>query len=224
MKTRVDICNEALHRIGHYQPIDALDKLDPKSTAEEYCAAFFETARRETLRLIPWNFAAKRRALSLMATYLPHEKPKPRKPDEAIKGYPDDTWYFGRDWRFAYQYPADCLYMRRILPPRPVRDMDDPRFTVGHYEGETVILTDVTDAGAVYTMDLDDTGRFSPEAASLLAWRLAMRLVRPLGRSNDLLSSVMELYSNDLAEAQAVNGNEDNSEQERMPDWLEARL
>lgn len=90
MASVVDVCNDALDKLGH-NPITSLDDGD---TTANLCARKWPIVRDRALRSYPWNFAVKRTTTS-----------------------PETT---SPSWGYTYQHPlpADCLRVLEILDMR----------------------------------------------------------------------------------------------------------
>lgn len=87
--------------------------IDAELTLEALWPKFnFADERDFVLRDFPWPFARKYVALTL--------------------AYGDGTTPVNDDWMFAYRYPADCIFVRRITIPNAIRgtflDHRDPRW------------------------------------------------------------------------------------------------
>jgi hypothetical protein len=78
--SKVEICNLALLSIGQ----ETIQSLTESSQEAVYCAAFYDSARKQLLRGHPWNFATKIVELAALT-----EDP------------PDFTYYYG--------IPSDCI-------------------------------------------------------------------------------------------------------------------
>src|SRR5690606_25121463 len=99
------IVNRALARIGSSKQIA---NVETENSREAISARLvFDDERDYVLRDFPWPFATAYRTLALVS--------------EAPNG----------DWGYAYRYPSDCLYVRRIVGALGRRDPDPPPFRVG---------------------------------------------------------------------------------------------
>jgi hypothetical protein len=85
--SEVEICNMALAQLGVSATIGALTERSKEAKA---CNLFYVTARDKTLRDFPWPFARRVEDLALVS---------------------DDL----DEWSYAYRYPADAVFARRIL-------------------------------------------------------------------------------------------------------------
>lgn len=114
-------------------------------------------------------------------------------------------------WKFAYQYPSDCIFFRRIKS----HFIMDNRSThipkrVAQFNGQKVIFTDKCDAVAEYISTNLQLSTLSPSAGMAISYRLAV-LSAPLvtGKgAKSLLEGVAKSYVIAKAEAQAQDERE----------------
>lgn len=83
---KVEIANLALSHIG----MASINSMDEASEPARMCKQFYDRCRREVLRHYQWPFATKQVQLALLALTPPN-------------------------YLYAYQYPTDCLYMRKLF-------------------------------------------------------------------------------------------------------------
>ena len=93
MPSDVEICNIALSRVAHSQPIASLTE---KSKAAELCRMFYGPMRELVLRAFPWPFAESLVALADIGTPAP-------------------------GWAYRYRYPSECLKVRNIVDRKSTR-------------------------------------------------------------------------------------------------------
>ena len=91
----VDICQMACSHLGVSQGIQSIDPPD-QSTQAQACAFWYPKMRNWLLTVAPWNFA-----------------------DVSLALASDSTTYPG--WRYAYQYPADCLQLVAVVTAAGLR-------------------------------------------------------------------------------------------------------
>lgn len=172
----VSVCNLALSRIGVLQKITSLADQTPAGVA---CNAAYDFCRQELIQAFPWGWASSYAQLALVAT----------QPNA--------------EWLYAYQYPTEALFIRRIMPtpnatqtlpagttPWPTWNRSDTDaypapYEIGYLHGAQVIYTDLINATCKYTFDQGDTTPFTAQFADLFAWRLAMELAYPLANSDE---------------------------------------
>jgi len=100
--TKTGICQRALRHLGWAKALTDVDTDDTKET--NACLQFYEDAVRRCLRDWRWPFATKEATLVWQA-----DNPT-------------------TEWAYAYQYPADCLRIRRIYSgTRPGKETHDTR-------------------------------------------------------------------------------------------------
>lgn len=122
-----------------------------KSKEAAACRQFFEVARDELLRDFPWPFATKFAQLALIV-----ESP---------------TFEYG----FAYRYPTDCLFIRRILSGlRNDNRQSRIHYRVGNDDAGRVIYTDQQNAAVeITTIDAQNPAKWDSDFALALSYRLA---------------------------------------------------
>lgn len=176
--TDVQICNRALGLLGDAATVSSISA--PTTQQERWCATFYPLARDVTLEKHAWDFATTRDALVASA----HDVPS--------------------TWQYAYAVPTDMIDLLGILDPNADSDyVTGTGFnTVGTYtapipnlgivttndfvietdeaSGDRMILCNVEDAVARYTVAVTDTNLFSALFVEALAFRLASYLAGPL--------------------------------------------
>lgn len=180
----VAICNLALMRLGVSRLIDALDE---GSTESALCDQVYENVRDEVLRAFEWPFAAAEEELGLL-----EEEPT----DE---------------WAYSYTVPSDCVAVRRLVDGTRVATNTIP-YAIVEGTGGRVIHTDQAEAVAQYTRRVTDPAQFTPDFASLLAWRIASEVGLPLIRDARLAERAEGRYLVALSRAQSA------ASREREPD------
>lgn len=208
--TEVVIANMALALIGTGRPLTDVDGTIANSTdntAEKRQAAlWYERSRNAVLEAFPWPFARGYATLVLN--------------DDGE----DDIW--GNEWDYAYDYPADCLRIRRFvndlsaglagfdypLAGRDNQNTGDSRYhyVVRLHDGDKVILTNVPedDAQIEYTRLITDVELYTEQFALALAWLLGSRLASTLENA-DRAASAMQNYEYEIRRAWAASRNEE---------------
>ncbi|QKV66470.1 hypothetical protein HUW52_27330 [Pseudomonas sp. 43A] len=189
MPSDIEICNVALSRVAHTDPIVSFTE---KSKAAELCSVFYGTLRELVLSDFPWPFAES------VVTLADIGSPAP-------------------GWAYRYRYPADCLKVREIIQPgqrQPIASELQIPFRLGYDAGGRVIHTDQPDAGVRFTFRVEDSTFFDALFSDALAWRLAMDLALPLSSKPDLQQFATQQYQMALttAEASAFNESQDDPE------------
>jgi hypothetical protein len=185
MYTKAEIFNLALGALLLNRRVDNPDT-DPSNEAK-VLLSHYDVAFRSTLEDLNLDSTASQVALELL-----EEDPN-------------------KLWKFAYKYPNDCIFLRRI---QTCRRRDDRysriRLKTGIHDGEKVIFTDEEEAIAEYISKDIPLSTLSPTAGLCVAYKLAS-LSSPLitGKGADRLrQSIMESYVMYKIEAQEQDRNE----------------
>lgn len=198
MASDIEICNIALSRVAHTQPIVSFTE---KSKAAELCSVFYATLRELVLADFPWPFAESTVAL-------------------ADVGSPDPGW------AYRYRYPADCLKVRDIIQPGWRRslasEMQIP-FKIGYDGGGRVIHTDQPEAAVRFTFRVEDSTFFDPLFADALAWRLAMDLALPLSSKQELQQFATQQYEMAMTKAEGSAFEESQDDPEPESEFIRVR-
>ena len=201
------IANMALSHIGQ----DTIENLDEQSNEAKHARVWYDFTRRQSLEAYDWNFARKRLTLALHGDTISETGSDP------MAGV----------WGYRYQYPADCLVMRKMQNANaaPAGAGDATPFDVeGSLSGETkTILTDLQDAVGVYTYDATDTGLFSPLFVQVHSRLLASMIAYALTGKQKISTEQLQLYQILLGGAAASNANEQVSPPPRDADWIRGR-
>jgi hypothetical protein len=205
------IANLALGRLDIGQAISSLSE---QSNPARQCNRFFAQARREVLRSFPWPFATRSVLMAQVA-------------DETFPG-----------WRYLYQYPSHCLLLRFVGPQDGIRAVQTYFYRhdwtvfdnyVRHFpfqltnrsDGNIGVLSDLESAWAFYTVDVTNTGVFPADFTNALAWRLAMEIAGPLGKSR---AEATQNYMNWRREAMAQALNEGADDFLPEPESIRCRM
>lgn len=183
----VTICNQALDRIGHTEPIGAITD---ESAGAQACNRWYTQCRDEVLRAHRWPFANRIATLAL------------------VEEDPSD------EWGYSYRLPADCLRARRFVSALGDSDPVQQDFELSSDVSGGLILCDVEDAQLVYTARVEDPALFAPDFVDALSWRLAAEVARPLARSMQVAADAAERYRLALGQAIATARNE---QRQRVP-------
>jgi len=182
--SETEICNMALAQLGVSITINSLTERSKEAKA---CNQFYATARDKVLRDFPWPFARRIVDLALVSSTL----------DE---------------WSFAYRYPADCVFARRIIngvSRRRTRDTDIPFELASDASGQ-LIYTDREDATLEYTALITDVSRFSADFVTFLQFLIA-GLIGPRVTGGDkfqLANRALQFYDLTLRQARQNAFNE----------------
>jgi len=196
MASAVDICNIALGRLN----IDPINDISPPVTAvEKACARLYPTARDDTLRSFPWNFAQKEVQLSLVAGV-------------TKVGY-----------EYVYAMPTDCVAARNIVSAAG-RNIEQKYQVISNDAGTAkIILSNVAEMWLAYTSNDIATPLFDASFIDALSWRLAADLSVPLKFSAEIQTAMWQAHTSILAHAQANDAAEGKQEPFNSNPWTEAR-
>lgn len=225
MSSPIDICNRALSEIGARSTIASFGEGSKEAQA---CVLWYDTLRKDTLRKAHWGFARKTFTLSQLGALTNGASPFP--------------------WPFKYLYPTDCLAMRFILPPTPPqfsgvvvgagsaitpiiwgRPDETNRFEVANDVDNNnnmrkVILANLQNAQAVYTVDVQDTTIFDATFETALSCILSSKLVMPLTGKMNLKAGLIQAANDALVSARLTDGNEAMlNSTDHTPDWIAVR-
>lgn len=217
----VQIANLALDAAGTRSTIAAFQEnsKEARAVSRQYGAAL-----AAVLQAAHWNFARKQAALTLL-------KDGTKTPPDAVPV----------PWIFEYEYPADCVAARYIMPLMQSNPGTVPgaasvpyamgaqvRFIVSSDDDAQanpikVILTNQPNATLVYTRLITNTGLFDDVFVQALAFYLAHRISIPLSGDKALAKMNFELAQRLSVEAQTSNGNEGITVIDQVPDWIRVR-
>ena len=148
---QITIWNMSLSHVGVSNDVQSLTETSAEAAA---CVRFYDAARQEMLQAGRWPFATTTAALAQVATNPTQE------------------------WAFSYRYPADALFLHRILGTvRNESRKDRVPYRVQSDTAGRLIYTDWQDLtyGTLceYTKDVTDPSQFDPAFAQALALLLA---------------------------------------------------
>ena len=151
------------------------------------------------------------------------------------------------EWVYAYQYPIDCLKLRKVFGDLEFKQsMNAGNISSGYlsynnyiepadvsvpYElindgDNRIIGTDLEDAYAMYTKDVKDTTLFDPTFTSAFIYYLASMIAVPLtgvdiGRV--MREDMLKLYGSTMSSAVAHDLNEQRRTPRPEPDLVSIR-
>lgn len=216
MTSSIDLCNMALGEISAKRTINSFDDASAEAVN---CKLFYTDTRQCLLRASRWGFARAQSELTLIGTLT------------------DNTSVY--PWGYKYRFPPEAAAIRYLLQGPQTVDAavvltGDPypfwgnptrnnRFLVAYDGGEKVVLSNVTNALAVYTQDLDIPDMFDPLFRRALVASLAGRLAMPLSGSINLRNQQYAIAQAAVDEAKVADGNEAVPTTDHTPDWMLAR-
>lgn len=238
MTTATEIVNRALSATGTRSTVANLGE---KSNEAAQARLLYEPTRKALLRAAHWNFARRTAYLSLL-------KAAPGTPENTASATSWSPLYPAPPWLYSYAYPDDCLQLRFVQPQLQVGSGYSPgpgfygsaslaspsigalgqRFQVATDTDQggnriTVILSDASDAIAVYTCDVDNPGLWDGLFQEAMVDALAARLVMALTGDKTLFRLRAQAAMGSIEQARAADGNEGLTIQDHVPDWLRAR-
>lgn len=187
--SNTEIANLALSHLGWGKELGSLD--NDRSAEASACRRFFETARKATIRDGQWPFATKIADLTL------------------VEENPND------EWGFSYVYPTDCLGMRRILNGTRNAALDEKTpFRVAQDSSTKVVFTDMSDATAEYSVDVDNYEIFPEDFILAFSFRLAAYIAPRVTAGDPFKLGVdcLKKYKLELSIASANAWNEQQDE------------
>lgn len=218
MASDVDICNMALAHIGSDTIVASITPPDG-SVEAGHCARFYPIARTECMDWGSWAFALKRVALSAVAN-----------PSQA--------------WGYAYALPSDMLSAKRVIQTGVLTgfgfspslngfltpdetavfsERGSADFTI---EGDT-LLTNEPEAVLLYTRDITDTSKFTPQFIVALSYLLASFLAGPIikGSEGAKTAGTLRSIARKLGdEAAASDANASSEPAADLPQSIRARM
>lgn len=220
--SEVTICNLALAYMGITRQLeDAGDGLIASVTKTSdnvrMCQLFYEPARDAVLSDFPWPFATKFVLLTLASDGT----------GEVWEG----------EWDNAYDYPADCLVVRKFLTTGLTvanpwawwgtthHDAISPPFAIRVFNGAQCIFTDVQEdlANIEYTAKITDATLYPVRFGMALARRLAFEISTALRVTPEIARAALQLYQLEIDAARRSLANEDDPREPPDGDFLQAR-
>ena len=198
------VYNMALGHIG----VAPVTSITEASSAATVCNMFWDAAVRDTLRSASWDFATTFVTLTQSSTYT-----------------------ILNNWAYAYEYPSDCIKLWDVISP-DARDRvrgityKSAKFQVRYdsINNSKVILTDVADAIAEYTVPVSDVSLFDSTFIKVCSLMLASYICTPLVNDDQKTAAMIKLFNNALSDAQRLNDDESNMDKNDMSSaFLDAR-
>jgi len=236
MASEVDICNQALQAIGTRTSMTSLDEDSPEA---RQCQLVYSSCRDQLLRAAHWDFAKKTDIAGLL-------KSAPDTPEfqgEVSQG----GWshkYPPPGWLYEYAMPADCLFIRHVVPNTFTQGFSVPLFSGGISANSspitgsvkfekatdeingvdtTVILTNQPQALLIYTKRVTVVNLFDPLFFDALVSAVAANIAIPLTGDKTLASMKSKEANEAILAARIADGNEGPTIYDPDPSWLAAR-
>lgn len=221
MLADVDIANMALSHLSISRTIQSLDPPD-KSAEAQACAFWYPKMRDWLLKIAPWDFA------------------------QACLALANDTTTFP-GWKYAYQYPADCLQLAAVttqagqrfgqvfwtqywgnysglngsIPKIPTKVVQSTMIP-----GTKAILCDLSPTSPVYAFYIQaviDTALFDPLFGDCLALYVASRIGGPLRANVQQIAMIAQAAQGMRLQALAQSMNESQQDPERVSPSISCR-
>jgi len=193
--SKVDIGNLALSNVG--AKVSILNFNDKTNEARRV-NQWYDVSRKQVLKAYDWSFARKRQDLA-----------------EHGDDPPDQ-------WAVRYQYPSDCIQMRRIW--NPAGETVPPVPWALETSGTTKsILTNMEDAVGIYTFDQEDTSMFTEDFSLALSWLIGFYIAFSITGKRSIAKDCWSTYSVLIASAPANDSNEQVEDLPKDADWIQGR-
>lgn len=199
MSSEITICNLALSHIRG----GSINALTEASIQAQQCKLLYPILRDSVLENAPWQFATRIVSLAELT----------------------DVEVF--NFAYAYQYPSDCLKIKRLILNWETVNRTDSQFygnnlpiintqapvpyQVFNDDGNRVIGANYAELRAEYTVQVTDTNLFSTQFILALSHLLAAELAIPIVGVNEgrkLKSDSMQQYNAHIRAACAAMMNE----------------
>ena len=192
MASTVQICNQALSKVGAARIIDLLD--DTKNA--RILNAIFEVKRDAELAAHPWTFAIKRAKIPALST----------------------APAFG--WLYSYPLPSDFLRLIEVGNETNLYDTDSgARFQV---EGGSILCDEASPLQIRYVYRVTNTGLFSALFVEALACRLAAEIAEELTQNSGKRDMAWAEYKEAIKQARRVNAIEQPPNKQPDLSWVRA--
>jgi len=198
--------NLALARIGVSKTIKGLDD---GSREAQTAGLLIDQEFRAILRQFPWPFATKYLVLTL---------------EDGTATVPTNA-----DWQYAYTYPSDCVFARRLVDgSRRAFNRLPTTYRIARREtpapGHLVLYTDDDAPCLEYTAIFDCPEHLGDELfIDAFAWRLAASMAPSLSRMSNMAATAFQMYMLTLDTASAVASKEQTQEPPGEAEWIAGR-
>lgn len=229
----VSIANRSLLSIGARAQISDLNE---GSTESDAINTLFIPTYEALARAAYWNCFRAQVTLSLLAAAVG----TPENPNGTTMPLPPTPWLY------SYAYPSNALAMRFLVPSAPATATGVPPtpvsvaapiyipgggkipFAVAYGTDTggnpiTVILTNQSQAQAVYTIDQPNPANWDSQFQAAMVASLAAFLVPALSLNMALMQASVKSADEMIMRARVSDGNEGFTSQDHVPDWIRAR-
>lgn len=215
MASEVEICNLALNNIR----AGGINSLDDPTVQARTCKLKYPILRDQVLTDAPWQFAHKLKPLSLLT-------------DEVF------------NWRYAYQYPSDCLYINYLVPEQAgidhsvnlrysstdVRDEmtmnNRVNYEVININNNRVIVSNTPNLRIDYRANITNPNLFTTPFIMALSHLIAAEIaisVAGVEKGAPLRNQSLQIYEAYLNNAVSNNANEQSTSVQQS-EYVTARL
>lgn len=134
----------------------------------------------------------------------------------------------GGDWRYAYRWPSDCLFLRRVLPEGVAgtgRTFEPfpPPFRVGRDPNGLLVYTNAREAVIEFTT-IDCDALWADDLwIDAFTWRLAAALAPSLSQIAEMPKTCQLMYEQTISRAAIVASREHQPEPHGEAEWIRGR-
>ena len=193
--SKVQIGNLALSNVGSKSSIESFEE---RSTEARRIKQWYDVSRQQVLEAFDWGFARKRQDLALHGDDPPDQ------------------------WSYRYQYPSGCVAFRRIWNPAGEKERPIP-YSMETSSGTKSILTNMEDAVGIFTDDVMDTTLFSSNFNLALSYLIGFYIAMSITGKRTIKKDCWEVYRALIAQAPALDFNQDMQDEPRDADWIAGR-
>lgn len=132
------------------------------------------------------------------------------------------------DWLYAYRYPSDCIFARRLVPPSGDGmgrqwNRHPPRSRVSRDSNGKLIYTHEQDAVLEYTT-IDCTNLWADDLfIDAFTWDLAAAMAPGLSKLPELIKHCLAMREVTIGLADAVDAREQEQDKPGEAQWIEDR-
>lgn len=132
------------------------------------------------------------------------------------------------DWLWAYRYPVDCIFARRLVRPgaagygRLFHD-SPPSFRQGRDSNGLILYSNTQDAELEYTTIDCDNLWADDLFIDAFTWQLAAKLAPSLSRIEKLSMTALQMYQMSVNIAATVAAQEQQQEKPGDAEWVTGR-
>jgi hypothetical protein len=197
MASEVEICNLALNNIR----ATAINSFDDATVSARACKLKYPILRDQVLTDAAWQFAHKLKPLSLLT-------------DEVF------------NWRYAYQYPSDCLYINYLVPevegvdhsvnsrysyPDDLMINSQVKYEVININNNRVIVSNTPNLRIDYRANITNPNLFTTSFIMALSHLIAAEVaisIAGVEKGTPLRNQSLQIYEAYLTNAVSNNANE----------------